>query len=208
VPAGVGAAPAAPVVGVLASCAGVGPASCPVAPGSAADLCAATTGCVKDASGYVDLRGLRVDCKKDPFNGPAETAFTALQPAPAASGVRATAIVNLVASEDMTARHGASYLVAQLDTGLCLVDELLAWDKSYSSAEYSTRWSGSGERPRLLVQAERSIYLILGQEELASGESNVESEECVRLEYEVVGGRFARVVQRSAPGSCDARVAP
>jgi hypothetical protein len=55
----------------------------------------------------------------------------------------------------------------------------------------------------LLVQAQRSIYLILGQEELASGESNVESQECVHLEYEVVAGRFARVGQRSVPRPCD-----
>src|SRR5688500_5676927 len=38
-----------------AACAGVGPASCPVAPGTLAELCAKATGCVRDASGYVDL---------------------------------------------------------------------------------------------------------------------------------------------------------
>jgi hypothetical protein len=135
-----------------------------------------------------------------------ETAFSAFQPAPAAARVRATSIVNLIASEDTILRHGAAYLVAQLPEGLCLVDEVLSWNKSYSSMQFATHWSSTDER--LHVQAHRTVYMILDQEELSSGESNVESEECVRLEYQVVGARFTRVGERSTPGACDAAGTP
>jgi len=189
-----------------ASCVGLGPASCERRPSSVATLCGALTGCVKDDSGNLNLDGLLMDCKRDPFGAAPETAFTSSEPAPERSGVRSTSIVNIVASEDDAMQFGAAYLVAELAEGRCIVDPVLSWSSSFADTEFSTRWvSPPGSPPRLNIRAHRTVFTVLDRAELARGESNVLSEVCADLSYEVVAGRFSPVSRSEAAGACPDR---
>jgi hypothetical protein len=196
-------APSAGAGVARASCAGLGPASCDRPPSTSAGLCASLAGCVRDDTGNLNLDGLTLDCRRDPFEAPPETAFTAKTPALAGTGVRATSIVNVVASEDDAMRFGAAYLVAELAEGSCIVDNVLPWGSSYADTEIATRWeSAPTAPPRLHVRAHRTTFTVLDQEELARGESNVTSEICARRSYDVAGGRFVRSSQGETDGKC------
>ena len=185
------------------SCAQLGPAACDRPPSSAAALCASLTGCVKDERGNFNLDGMTLDCKREPFGSAPETAFTPLEPAPESSGVRATSIVNVVASENGAMQLAAAYLVAELPSGLCIVDSVLPWGGSHAQTERSTRWeSPPGAPPRLQVRAQRTTFTVLDQEELAHGESNVDSELCALRSYDASAGRFTRLSQGETDGKC------
>ena len=134
----------------------------------------------------------------------AADAFAFQAPAPEGTGVAAMAAANLLASEDMRAMFGASYLVARLESGWCLVDNVLEWElhRSYFETDFVMRWEPAPGGFRLFVQAHRIGHESLDKEELASGESDVTSEVCNRFVYDVSGGRFTRVSDSSSPGGC------
>jgi hypothetical protein len=104
----------------------------------------------------------------------------------------------------MRAILGASYLVARVGEGWCLVDNVLEWElhRSYFETDFSMRWEPAASGSRLFVEAHRIGHESLDQEELASGESDVTSETCRRLVYEVSSGRVTRVSESSKPGTC------
>lgn len=187
------------------SCVDLGPASCERPPSTSAGLCESLAGCVHDASGNLNLEGLVFDCKREPFGAAPETAFTKSAAAPVRSGVSATSIVNVVASENDAMRFMASYLVAELGEGLCIVDGVLPWGGAHADTEYSMRWEPAAGAPtRLHVRAHRVTYTVLDQDELARGESNVVNDVCALRSYEVVAGRFTRVSHNETDGQCPA----
>jgi hypothetical protein len=158
---------------------------------------------LKDPSGNFNLDGLTLDCKREPFGAAPETAFTPLEPAPGSSGVRATSIVNVVASENDAMQLAAAYLVAELADGLCIVDVVLPWGGSHADTELSTRWeSPPGAPTRLQVRAQRTTFAVLDQDELAQGESSVTSEVCAQRSYHASAGHFTRLSQGESDGRC------
>lgn len=186
-----------------ASCAGLGPAACDRPPSTSAVLCQSLAGCVRDPSGNFNFASMTVECNGERSESAGQTAFTQTEPAPPASGVRATSFLDVVAGEDGAMQLGASYLVAELPEGRCIVDAVLSWAGSHSDTELSARWDTSAESPaRLHVRAHRTTFTVLEQEELARGESNVMSEICARRSYAVAGGRFTLVEHSEAPGTC------
>ena len=174
-----------------------------LSPSTSAALCQSLVGCVKDPSGNFNLDGMALDCKREPSGAPPDSAFTPSEPAPPASGVRATSLVNIVASEEGATQLGATYLVAELAEGRCIVDSVLSWAGSYADTEAATRWESPAEAPaRLHVRAHRTTFTVLDQEELERGEPNVASEVCARRSYEVASGRFTLLEHTEAASAC------
>lgn len=179
--------------------------ACSAAPSSHAELCNEAAECVRSFTkdtGYV--AGMSLECdvrsRKD-----IESAYSKQAPAPAGSGVEGTALVTLVAVEDgYRAVFGAVYLVADFADGSCLVDVVHDWDRHSASAEttFRTEWKPAPRGLRLQVESRQLLRESLDPEELAAGESDVRSDYCQRITYDVIEGRFERVAQSSTQGPC------
>lgn len=186
------------------SCSEVSLLGCALPPSTPRALCASLSQCIVEPP-EVTFDGLELECNR-PQGTPVEGTVLAYEaPAtPPGSGLGGIGVINALASEDMTARLGASYLVARVTKGWCLVDNVLDWmiHRSYFQTDFETRWDAIAGGFRLLVQAHRIGHESLDQEELAAGESDVTGETCNRLVYEVLGGRLTRVSQSSTEGAC------
>jgi len=124
-----------------------------------------------------------------------------------AEGRPTISLINMVALSGMTIQFTAAYLVAELPQGACLVDVVHDWDMSPSYAETAleTRWESTPSGARLQVQSRRIIHEPLDDEELDQGVSDVFSDYCERLSYDVVGGKLTRVAQSSNEAACPPR---
>jgi hypothetical protein len=171
-------------------------------PGTPTELCGNVSQCIVPPADLT-FEGLEVACEP-PRGTASEGVLSDEAPAPEGAGLGATGMINLAASEKMRARYGASYLVAHLADGWCLVDNVLDWLSypTYFQTELETRWEPIPGGFRLLARAHRIGHEALDEDDLAAGESDVTSELCNRLVYEVIDGRFTRVSRSSIPGAC------
>jgi hypothetical protein len=97
----------------LRSCGEVGPSSCEIAPSTPAALCSSLGPCIlKHAHEANYLEDLTLGCELG-SNGSAPV-FVGRVQAPAASGLRATAVAQLVAGTEFMVQFGASYLARGL----------------------------------------------------------------------------------------------
>jgi hypothetical protein len=196
-------APAVPVA--LERCDGVGPMACQMAPGSHAELCARASACIERFTtdkNYV--RGMSIECDASDRKN-IDTAYAKPVPAPAESGLAGVTMVTMVAVEDEYRNvFGSSYLVADFAQGSCLVDVLHEWDKHSLTPDtsFDAEWRPAPQGFRLHVRSHQVLHEALDREEFAAGESDVRSDFCVRIVYDVVGGRFARVSESSSEGGC------
>ncbi|HEY3499734.1 MAG TPA: hypothetical protein VGK73_33815 [Polyangiaceae bacterium] len=198
-----------PLEAPLASCRAVGPLRCALPRSAPAELCTAASTCTP-APAEVNFDDLSVECERQYGGKPLEDAFKQEHPAPRASGVQATAALEMRAYHDESASFGASYLVARFADGYCIVDQVFDWNhhRSYFETDVVTRWESTPGGFRLHLQAHRVCHESLDQEELASGVSDVTCEECARLVYAVQDGRFARIERTSQEGACRDGEAP
>ena len=97
----------------------------------------------------------------------------------------------------------STYLVADFADGACLVDEVFGWDRHslYPDTTFHAEWAPRGQR--VSVRSRQILHEALDQEELATEESDVRSDYCQRITYDVVDGRFTRVADSSTEGSAD-----
>jgi hypothetical protein len=186
-------------------CRTVGPMVCSAAPSSHAGLCNGAAECVSSFTrdkNYVAGMSLECDVRS---RTDIESAYSKQAPAPPDSGLKGTALVTWVAVQDgYRDVFGASYLVADFVDGSCLVDVVHDWDRHSASAEttFHTEWKSGPNGWQLQVESRRILRESLDQAELAAGESDVRSDYCERITYDVVDGRFERKAGSSSQGSC------
>jgi hypothetical protein len=186
-------------------CDGVGPMACKAAPSSHAELCASASTCIESFTtdkNYVSNMSIECDAS-DRKN--IETAYSKPVPAPRESGLSELSLVTMVAVEDEYRNvFGSSYLVATRAHGSCLVDVVHGWDRHSLTPDTSfvAEWRPAAHGFRLDVRSRQVLHEALDQEELASGESDVRSDDCVRITYDVAAGRFTRVSESTAEGDC------
>jgi hypothetical protein len=175
-----------------------------MAPTSHADLCTRAEACLRSfAKDGAYLEGYSLECDSDWQKDLAE-AYSKPVPAPAESGVLSTSLVAFAAIRDGNSYGFESkYLVADFADGACLVDEVFGWDRHslYPDTTFDAQWTPGGQR--VSVWSHQVLHEALDQEELATEESDVRSDLCQRITYDVQGGRFTRVAESSTEGSCD-----
>jgi hypothetical protein len=175
--------------------------ACAGAPTKHADLCTNSTACARAFTKEVsDIDDMNVRCKDN-----VESDYST-RPAPVGSGLNGTSLVTLVAVEpDDWPIYTAFYLVADFsEGGSCLVDVVHGWEIRASDSEttFDTQWKPAPGGFRLQVASRRIVYQVLDAEEREAGESDVSTDYCERITYDVVEGRFTRVAQTSTKGSC------
>jgi hypothetical protein len=193
----------------LTSCRAIGPLACPLAPNPPPRQCERFDECTRPPAG-LNVDGLSLECERPDASGRAKATFENEQAAPAETGVLGTALVELRAYDDMTMEFGASYLVARFAEGFCLVDGALDWDnlRSYFETDFATRWERGASGFRFHLASHRVSHESLDQEESATGVSDVVNEICTRQTYDVRGGHFTRVEQKTSNGGCQADETP
>ena len=185
----------------LATCATLGPMACSTAPTSRTKLCKESGPCIlRHVPQPAHFEDLTFDCAEGAFTEPAG----APSPAPVTEGRPVISLINMVALSGMTIQFTASYLVAELPQGACLVDVVHDWDMSPSYAETAleTRWESTSSAARLQVQSRRIIHEPLDEEESEAGVSDVFSDYCEHRTYDVGDGKLTRVAQSSTAGAC------
>lgn len=195
------AAPAArssPAAQPLRSCSGVGPIACDMPPRPSAELCHPASACLETTASAPSLDGMSIQCDIDLHWDKLEKAFSGPESAPEGSGVKRTAVINLRATEEQVSMFDATYLVAELPEGSCLVDFVHDWVMSRLAREVSvhTRWEAAPDGFRLHIEADRTLY-----DELDEGQGSDEHQ-CEALSYRVVAGRFTLITRKSAPEAC------
>ena len=92
----------------------------------------------------------------------------------------------------------ASYLIAELPEGSCLVDFVHDWEMSRLVYETSvhTYWETTRDGFRLHLEADRVLH-----DRLDEGQGPYEHH-CELLSYQVSKGRFTLLDRQSAPGYC------
>lgn len=187
----------------FASCAGIGPAACDVPPAPLTQLCSQSACIIQRAPDNL-LEGMNVDCDRPRLSDPVEASFVSRSAAPAGAGVTQIAMVELVAGPESRVAFDASYLVAELGTGWCLVDVVLGWNQrhGYVDSDFSTRWEPGANGPRLHLRAHRVMHEPLDRE-ADEGTSDVSYEHCDRYVYELSSGRFVRVSSETREGACE-----
>jgi hypothetical protein len=134
-----------------------------------------------------------------------EPAFTARQPAPEGSGLEAIALMNSVAENDVgMIQFGATYLIAEFAEGSCLVDLVHDWDlrPSFVETDLAARWVRASSGFRLHLDSRRILHEPLDESESSAGASDVRSDVCARVTYEVVEGRFTQIERGTSSGAC------
>jgi len=187
-------------------CDSVGPMACSMPVSSHANLCANVSACVKkalteDEASFADFA---IECSFMNEHD-AESAYSRPSPALAESGVQSTALLKLTAlDQDGFTQFGAAYLVADFAAGSCLVDLVHPWNRPSIIADttFATVWTPTAQGHRVEVRSREILHEALDSSELAAGESDVRSDYCTRLVYDVMGGRFRRVSRDSTEGSC------
>lgn len=190
--------PSAPASSSVRSCSSVGPTACDMPPRPLTALCSPPTSCLATTADAPTFEDLSIECDSDPRRSTVEGAFSNLELAPAGSGVTATAVMDLLATQESTSRFDASYLVAQLAEGSCLVDFVHDWEMSWFVHETTvqTRWEITADGFRLHLEADRVLH-----DRLDEGQAPYEHH-CEMLSYDVAGGRFTRLSRESLPGYC------
>jgi hypothetical protein len=144
--------------------------------------------------------------------------LTDISPAPEASGLRSTALVQVEATIDKVPAQGW-LLVAQRPEGLCLIDSPLepaATLGGYYRADFQYSWSAEARPLTFRLQAQERRYQMLDEEEVDESERAAQSDEsdeseepgladqtCVRYAYAVIDGRFTRTSASETEGPCD-----
>jgi hypothetical protein len=191
----------------LRSCSSVGPMACAAAPSKRASLCTQSGPCIRLSTPDPSfLEDMTLDCGDPAFAEPAQK-----EPAPSNHPeAPEVSLVNLVAMTGMMVRAAASYLVAELEEGACLVDTVHGWDMSPSASEttFETRWEQTPAGLRLHVQSQRTLHEPLDDEEFAEGVSDVRSESCERIVYELRAGELTPSSRSSSQGACAAAGMP
>jgi hypothetical protein len=169
-------------------------------------MCTASGACIAaNVTPSTQFEGLTFECDPDDAPGSTEAGFTPPLPAPAGSGVAALSLMNVVAENEVgMIQFGASYLVAELPEGACLLDLVHGWDMrpSYVETVLGARWQPNGAGFLLRANSRRIQHEPLDESESAEGVSDARADFCEDLEYEVSGGRFKRVGQRTSKGAC------
>lgn len=169
-------------------------------------MCAHAGGCVREhPPGAELLEDASVECELPSAPGSIEAAFTSRAPAPELSGLRATSMLHVVARAEMTILFGATYLVAELAEGSCLIDTVLAWERrvGYFDTDFQTRWEPAPGGFRFYVDGHRVSHEAVDGDAEEEDMSDVTSDHCDRSVYHVADGRFTRLSQESAPGTCE-----
>jgi hypothetical protein len=180
--------------------------ACELAPSAHSELCASNGACIaQQVSPPSHFEGLTFACDPEDAPGSRTGPFTPSEPAPRETGIAALELVNVIAQNEVgMIQLGASYLVADLPEGACLVDVVHDWDPrpSYVETDIQTRWEPSAAGFRLGVRSRRIEHEPLDESESAKGVSDVRSDACVSLAYEFTGEHFERVDRRSSKGPC------
>ena len=102
----------------------------------------------------------------------------------------------------------AAYLFVRGDTGWCPGHELLApqWNHGgYCDSDFSFEWmtaqDGQGDT-RLSITSSRVCYMPLDQEEIAAGESDIASQDCIRTAFNLVNGKLLPVAGLDDESNC------
>lgn len=150
------------------------------------------------------LEDLSIECELPSPTGAVETAFTSRAPAPERSGLQATSMVHVVAGGELMLLLGATYLVAELAEGSCIVDTVLEWERrvGYFDTDFQTRWEAAPGGFRFYVDGHRVTHEPIDRDVEEEDMSDVTSDYCDRSVYQVVNGRFTRLSHESAPGTC------
>jgi hypothetical protein len=182
--------------------------ACEGAPRPRSELCDTSGTCIAQrVTPASHFEGLTFACDPDDAPGSTKGGFTTPQPAPPASGIASLSLMNVVAQNDVGMMQLAgSYLVADLAEGSCLVDLVHPWDArpGYVETQLEAHWQPSGAGFRLNVRSRRLEHEPLDGAESAEGVSDVRSDACESLAYDVTSGRFARVAEHTTLGPCPA----
>jgi hypothetical protein len=182
--------------------------ACDRAPSTHTELCASSSPCIAQrVTPASHFEGLTFACDPDDAPGFTQAGFTAPQPAPPASGISALSLMNVVAQNDVgMTQLAASYLVADLPEGSCLIDLVHDWDArpGYVETQLEARWQAHGEGFRSSVRSRRIEHEPLDGSESAAGVSDVRSDACRSLAYDVTDARFVRVSEHDTLGPCPA----
>ena len=99
-------------------------------------------------------------------------------------------------------RHGVgTYLVAQRGDRFCVIDEILPFTVD-SMGWLEDHVVLSSESSRVRVVAHRRLHISLDAQEVESGVSDVDWEECDRFLYEEANGVLSRVDREIVTGPC------